>query len=81
MDDLHADESVSDEHRAYLELMAREAGVELPSQMTAAEAEEWRAELQRLTGRGATDPAEQSLGQRVENAGVVDPQAMILPDA
>lgn len=47
------DEPMTGPQRSYLSTLAHEAGVEVPEQMTKAQASEMIDELQKTTGRGA----------------------------
>ena len=47
------DEPMTGPQRSYLSTLAQEAGVEVPEQLTKAEASEMIDELQKKTGRGA----------------------------
>ncbi len=47
------DEPMTGPQRSYLGTLAQEAGVEVPEQLTKAQASEMIEELQKTTGRGA----------------------------
>jgi len=80
------DEPMTGPQRSYLETLAREAGREIPDQLTKAEASELIERLQHETGRGA--PSDESAAQgnapveELIEEGIVDQQssAVIEPD-
>ena len=73
------DEPMTGPQRSYLETLAREAGETLPEHLTKAEASELIEHLQHVTGRGGERGHEQeTLGERVEEEGIVDQQAVLL---
>src|SRR3954453_210985 len=82
------DEPMTGPQRSYLHTLAREAGEEVPDDLTKAHASEMIERLQHTTGRGEQDhnqkhnnnPNAGSLGERVEQAGIVDQQAMLVDD-
>ena len=49
------DEPMTGPQRSYLQTLAREAGEELPEQLTKAEASQLIERLQQVTGRGQPD--------------------------
>jgi hypothetical protein len=51
------DEPMTGPQRSYLDTLAREAGEELPADLTKAEASEHIERLQQSTGRGQDQPA------------------------
>src|SRR5687768_4985588 len=80
------DEPMTGPQRSYLETLAREAGEEIPGQLSKAEASQLIERLQRATGRGA--PSEQRDGDKTEGSdrplidelaeqGIVDQQAAV----
>lgn len=56
------DEPMTGPQQSYLQTLARQAGAELPDDLTKAQASEKIDELQRRTGRGADDSAGNSAG-------------------
>ncbi|HEY0520147.1 MAG TPA: DUF3072 domain-containing protein [Ilumatobacteraceae bacterium] len=72
------DEPMTGPQRSYLNTLAREAGEEVPDDLTKAQASEMIERLQHVTGRG--NEQHESLGQRLEEEGVVDQQAAILDE-
>lgn len=74
------DEPMTGPQRSYLDTLAREAGTEVPDQLTKAEASEMIEQLQRSTGRGDAvstrgahaDAEQRSLIEEVAENGIVD---------
>jgi hypothetical protein len=52
------DEPITGPQRSYLETLAREAGEDVPADLTKAQASELIDRLQKKTGRGAKDSAD-----------------------
>ena len=78
------DEPMTGPQRSYLETLAREAGEELPEQLTKAQASQMIDRLQQMTGRGAGDSGGDRGGpgsgpnsavEQLAEEGIVDQQA------
>jgi hypothetical protein len=80
------DEPMTGPQQSYLETLAREAGEDVPSGLTKAQASEMIDRLQEVTGRGEHGESHgerqqhESLADRVEQEGIVDQQAVVLDD-
>jgi hypothetical protein len=80
------DEPMTGPQRSYLETLGREAGREIPDQLTKAEASELIERLQRETGRGEPSDGRRPQGNapvdELIDEGIVDQQAsaVIEPD-
>jgi hypothetical protein len=73
------DEPMTGPQRSYLNTLAREAGEDVPDDLTKAQASEMIERLQQTTGRG-NEQNHEGLGERAERAGVVDQQAAMLDE-
>jgi hypothetical protein len=77
------DEPMTGPQRSYLQTLAREAGEDLPEQLTKAEASQLIDRLQRVTGRGEPEAAGRQTGDsgpsssvdELTRQGIVDQQA------
>lgn len=81
------DEPMTGPQQSYLETLAREAGEDVPADLTKAQASEMIDRLQAVTGRGdqahqshQSHQGHESLAERVEEEGIVDQQAVVLDD-
>ena len=80
------DEPMTGPQESYLQTLAREAGEEIPSNLTKAQASEMIDRLQAVTGRGQDSGSSggggtsggEHLGEKAEREGIVDQQAALL---
>jgi hypothetical protein len=67
------DEPMTGPQRSYLETLAREAGEEVPDELTKAEASRLIDRLQRTTGRGSDQSTGRSTGDLASGSTVDEP--------